>query len=242
MSYPKLIALLMDRGLRADVLKTLPPGVLTRSGLADLTREYSLSEIAVVTRAGPARMLGLANKGHLGPGADADLTIYAPDDDKARMFALPKFVIKAGAVVVEDGELRSTADGRTLHVEPEYDSAAARRLESLVRPRGVVPALELRRGISTRSPIPSPVRPGEGVRHDLRGQRRRDRGHVFAEMRLPDDGSAGRTSTAGSAHWAEIAGRTMSRATRRVLLGATPRRRSSGVLIARTKRPTAGPA
>ncbi len=125
LSYPKLIALLMDRGLRSDVLKTLPVGVQTRSALADLTREYSLSEIAVITRAGPARMLGLTNKGHLAPGADADITIYSPDDDKERMFALPRFVIKGGAIVVEDGELRSAAIGRALHVEPGFDPAAA---------------------------------------------------------------------------------------------------------------------
>ena len=77
-----------------------------RSGLGDLDREYTLSEIAIITRAGPARMLGLANKGHLGAGADADVTIYTPDDDKEPMFALPRYVIKGGEVVVDDGELR----------------------------------------------------------------------------------------------------------------------------------------
>jgi formylmethanofuran dehydrogenase subunit A len=128
LAYPKIIALLMDRGLRADVLKTLPIGVRRRSGLADLDREYSLSEVAVITRAAPARMLGLVGKGHLGPGADADLTVYAPDDDKERMFSHPRYVIKAGEVVVDDGELRSAALGRTLHVDPGYDEAVVPRL------------------------------------------------------------------------------------------------------------------
>jgi formylmethanofuran dehydrogenase subunit A len=95
--------------------------VRARSGLGDLAREYSLSEIAIITRAAPARMLGLANKGHLGPGADADLTIYAPDVDKERMFSLPRYLIKAGEVVLDDGELRLRPEGRTLHVAPERD-------------------------------------------------------------------------------------------------------------------------
>jgi formylmethanofuran dehydrogenase subunit A len=121
LAYPKIIALLMDRGLRSDVLKGLPERVRERSGLGDLAREYSLAEIAIVTRAGPARMLGLANKGHLGPGADGDVTIYAPDDDKERMFALPRYVLKGGAVVLDDGDLREVPDGRTHHAEPAYD-------------------------------------------------------------------------------------------------------------------------
>src|SRR5262249_26674355 len=122
-------ALLMDRGLRADMLKALPDRVRARSGLGDLTREYTLSEIAIITRAGPARMLGMANKGHLGPGADGDVAIYAPDLDKRRMFALPRFLIKAGVVVLDDGELRGVRDGQTRFVTPEYDSAIVPNLK-----------------------------------------------------------------------------------------------------------------
>ncbi|WP_435009584.1 formylmethanofuran dehydrogenase subunit A [Tundrisphaera lichenicola] len=121
LAYPQIIALLMDRGYRADALKALPDRVRARSGLGDLSREYSLSEIAIITRAAPARMLGLANKGHLGPGADGDVTIYSPDDDKERMFAIPRYLIKGGEVVLDDGELRRWADGRTLHVAPDSD-------------------------------------------------------------------------------------------------------------------------
>ncbi|MEM6799443.1 MAG: formylmethanofuran dehydrogenase subunit A [Planctomycetota bacterium] len=75
MAYPELIRLLMDRTYRADVLKTCPKKLRERCQLADLDREYSLSEVAIITRAGPARLLGLTNKGHLGVGADADITI-----------------------------------------------------------------------------------------------------------------------------------------------------------------------
>jgi formylmethanofuran dehydrogenase subunit A len=113
----------MDRSRRRDVMAGLPPGVRERCVLADLDREYTLNEIAIITRAAPAKMLGLTNKGHLGPGADADITIYQPDADIQRMFELPRYVIRRGDVVVDNGEIRGTPDGRLLHVAPGYDEA-----------------------------------------------------------------------------------------------------------------------
>ncbi len=122
MAYPQIVRLLMDRTYRQDVLKTVHPAVRERSQLADLDRQYSLNEICIITRAAPARILGLKHKGHLGPGADADVTIYTPDDNKETMFELPRFVIKAGQVIVEQGEIREPTFGKTLHVAPEYDA------------------------------------------------------------------------------------------------------------------------
>jgi formylmethanofuran dehydrogenase subunit A len=124
LAYPEIIALLMDRGRRNDVLNTLPPSVRKRTILGDLTREYTLDEIAIITRAAPAKILGLDCKGHLGVGADADVTIYNPNADMQKMFELPRYVIHAGDVVVEDGEIRSTQNGRLFHVAPSYDEGA----------------------------------------------------------------------------------------------------------------------
>jgi formylmethanofuran dehydrogenase subunit A len=121
LAYPEIVQLLMDRNYRQEALKRVNPRVLERSVLKDLDREYSLFEIAIITRAGPARMLGLKNKGHLGVGADADITIYTPQQDRRAMFELPRIVIKAGDVIVENGEVRKDAYGRTLHVSPTYD-------------------------------------------------------------------------------------------------------------------------
>jgi formylmethanofuran dehydrogenase subunit A len=69
--------------------------------LADLDREYTLSEIAIITSAGPARSLGLSQKGHRGPGADADVTIYHEKPEYGRLFTYPRYVIKSGEIVVE---------------------------------------------------------------------------------------------------------------------------------------------
>ena len=121
MAYPEIIALLMDRGRRQEVLDKAPDGVAERCTLADLSREYTLYEIAIITRASPARILGLQNKGHLGTGADADVTIYSRDDDIQRMFELPRYVVNRGDIVVDDGEVRSNAEGKLLHVAPDFD-------------------------------------------------------------------------------------------------------------------------
>ncbi len=121
LAYPQIIRLLMDRTYRQDILKTCHPEVRQRCTLGDLDREYTLNEIAIITRAGPARILGLADKGHLGPGADADITIYTPHENKETMFELPRMVIKSGRVIVEQGEIRDPLNGKTLHVQPDYD-------------------------------------------------------------------------------------------------------------------------
>jgi formylmethanofuran dehydrogenase subunit A len=105
------------------MLKKLPEKVRRRCLLPELQREYTLYEIAIITRAGPARMLGLPHKGHLGIGADADITIYTPGKDVKAMFELPRYVLKAGEVVVENGELRAAPFGPALHVQPRYDEA-----------------------------------------------------------------------------------------------------------------------
>jgi len=128
LAYPQIIRLLMDRTYRRDVLRDVHPEVAQGSVLADLDREYSLGEIAIITRAGPAKLLGLKHKGHLGPGADADVTIYSPHEDKEQMFQLPRYVIKSGRLLVEDGDLRETCEGKTLYIAPAYDA----ELESVI--------------------------------------------------------------------------------------------------------------
>ena len=124
MSYPELIRLLMDRTYRDEQLARVNAKLLAGSALADgIAREYTLQEIATVTRAAPARLLGLRTKGHLGVGADADVTVYTHHDNPAAMFATPRYVVKDGALVVEEGHLRRAPSGRRLYVRPEFDRA-----------------------------------------------------------------------------------------------------------------------
>ncbi len=128
--YPEIIQLLMNADFRRERLKKLAPRALKPIVLPELNREYTLSEIAIITSAGPARALGLSQKGHLGVGADADVAVYNDDKDAARMFAYPRYVIKSGEVVVEEGEIRQVVEGRGFVVRPTYDE----RIEDYIRP------------------------------------------------------------------------------------------------------------
>ena len=127
-AYPEIITLLMSRDYRREVLKRLPAHVLERSTLADLDREYTLAEIAIITRAAPAKMLGLPHKGHLGVGADADIAVYTPQHDRRAMFELPRYVFKAGELIVEQGEIRKVPFGPIICTEPKYDIGAVRHI------------------------------------------------------------------------------------------------------------------
>jgi formylmethanofuran dehydrogenase subunit A len=131
-SYPRLIRLLMDREFRNEQIGRVNQKAIRRTVLGDdLDREYTLGEIAIITRAGPARLLGLAAKGHLGVGADADVTVYSEHEDREEMFATPRYVIKGGGVIVEDGELREAPAGDLLRVAADQDEAIERTLRPL---------------------------------------------------------------------------------------------------------------
>ncbi|NPV76289.1 MAG: formylmethanofuran dehydrogenase subunit A [Anaerolineae bacterium] len=121
--YPRIIRLLMDREYRKEMMRNVNQKALAQTTLPDLEREYTLNEIAIITRAGPARLLGLQDKGHLGVGACGDVTIYEKNADWEKMFAAPRYVIKDGQVLIEDGHLRGETYGRTFYVSPAYDPA-----------------------------------------------------------------------------------------------------------------------
>jgi formylmethanofuran dehydrogenase subunit A len=128
--YPEIIRLLMDKEYRREQMKKLNTKTLKQIVLPELNREYSLFEIAIITSAGPARALGLPHKGHLGIGADADIAIFNENKDVAWMFSYPRYVIKGGEVVIEEGEIRKTVEGKGFLVHPVYDET----VEDFIRP------------------------------------------------------------------------------------------------------------
>jgi formylmethanofuran dehydrogenase subunit A len=128
--YPEIVHLLMNADFRKERVRALPEKALSRIALADIDREYTLSEIAIITSAGPARALGLSKKGHLGVGADADIAIFNEKPDGDLLFRYPRYVIKAGEIVVEEGDVRGKCDGREFVVQPYFDPA----IEDYLRP------------------------------------------------------------------------------------------------------------
>jgi formylmethanofuran dehydrogenase subunit A len=132
-SYPHLIRLLMDKSFRDEQLAKLHPEAPVASVLPSLTRELSLYEIAIITRAGPARLLGLRDRGHLGAGAAADLAVYRDHADRERMFTTPAYVFKDGELVARDGRIVATPRGGTHFVTPAYDRGIEKTLRQYYR-------------------------------------------------------------------------------------------------------------
>jgi formylmethanofuran dehydrogenase subunit A len=128
-TYPHLIRLLMDRSFRQDMLRTVHPAAAEASALGGLSREYSLYEIAIMTRAGPARILGLADRGHLGVGAAADIAVYSERDDKEAMFTTPDYVFKGGELVVRNGQVVAVVDGATHVARAPYEASVETALK-----------------------------------------------------------------------------------------------------------------
>ena len=130
-AYPVVIRMLMERSFREAILVAAHPRLKERCALAGIAREYTLEEIAIVTRAGPARALGLARKGHLGPGADGDVAIYRYPGDPEAAFAEAVAVFKDGVLVAREGEIVAEPRGRTFFVAPPPIEPRARaRLDS----------------------------------------------------------------------------------------------------------------
>ena len=127
-TYPELFALLMDRDLRAQWLSRLPGDAVAVTTLPSLTREYTLTEIATMTRAAPAKLLGLSDRGHLGAGGRADIALYRPGKDLAQMFRSAARVYKDGDLVVRDGRVTHYRFGRALHVSPPVEASMRRRM------------------------------------------------------------------------------------------------------------------
>ena len=129
----------MDRQARNNAIAELPKRAIAMTGLASIAREYTLAEIAIMTRAAPARLLGLADRGHLGRGARADVAVYRRRDDKAEMFRSTVVTIKAGTVVVRDGTVVATPRSKALVVKPGAGTAISRHGALLRRAFGLSP-------------------------------------------------------------------------------------------------------
>ena len=127
-TYPDIFALLMSKDLRTQWMAELPPAAMAVTTLPSIAREYTLPEIATMTRSAPAKLLGLADRGRLDPGAVADVAIYEDWVDRARMFRAAAFVFKDGELVVRDGNITCRRFGRALTVKPERDRAIDRRM------------------------------------------------------------------------------------------------------------------
>jgi formylmethanofuran dehydrogenase subunit A len=117
--YPTIIAMLMNKALRDEALAKAHPWARKHSSLAQIDREMTLEEIAIITRAAPARMLGIdAIKGSLMPDTDADLTICTfASEDSDTLFRVPDMVIRGGTLIAKCGKVVQELPGRRLRAK-----------------------------------------------------------------------------------------------------------------------------
>lgn len=128
-SYPHLIRLLMDKSFRNDMFGKLNLDAQSMSNLTSIDREYSLYDIAIMTRAGAAKLIGLNNCGHLGAGAQADISVYTDNADREAMFSKPDYVFKNGDLVVKDGKVVKVVWGATHTTKPAFDASVEKELK-----------------------------------------------------------------------------------------------------------------
>ncbi len=203
-AYPRLIHLLMDKEERDREIAATHAVVAERSTLPSIEREYSLAEMAIMTRAAPARLLGLSDRGHLGPGARADIAVYRDARNRTAMFSHARLVMKDGRVVVEDGTVVDAAPGVTLGLTLEADAGMARRVDAAMASRfgagldafSVDPAAFPRAGRLPDAAMPDLILNGIPVED------------TFAEAF--DMAATAIVVTADTDHWAKVAATTMT--------------------------------
>ncbi len=123
-AYPHLLGLLADRSLRETALAEIHTEAAGASSLAGMSREYSLTDIATMTRSAPARILGLADRGTLAAGGVADVVVYRQRDDIEKMFTVPEFVFKSGKLIRRRGTVVESENDGTLDRTLAADSKA----------------------------------------------------------------------------------------------------------------------
>ncbi|MCX8176361.1 MAG: amidohydrolase family protein, partial [Candidatus Bathyarchaeota archaeon] len=144
--YPTVVSWLVSRKAREKTMETVNKRGLRKSTLPTIDREYDLYEVAILTRASPAKILGLKKeKGHLGIGADADVAIYNINPEKVDISrdynelveALKRaaYTFKDGELVVKDGEIVKHIYGKTYYVNCKIPSDLEKSVISDVEAR-----------------------------------------------------------------------------------------------------------
>ncbi len=126
-AYPKIIAWLMSRVARKKTMNKISTRARRKSLLPSIDRELGFYEIAIVTRGGQAKALGLEQKGHLGVGADADVALYNVNPEQVdpskkykivrRAFTRAAYTIKDGQIVAKEGRILRNTFGKTFWVD-----------------------------------------------------------------------------------------------------------------------------
>jgi formylmethanofuran dehydrogenase subunit A len=135
-SYPHLIRLLMDRSFRETALAEIHADASAASQLAGMDRQYTLNDIAIMTRSSPARILGLEDQGTLKPGTVADIVVYRENENREIMFQSPIYVIRRGEVIdqasLHRNDIQTSLRAKVTHtVRPRFDARSVSQFASM---------------------------------------------------------------------------------------------------------------
>jgi formylmethanofuran dehydrogenase subunit A len=129
--YPRIIKWLMSAKAREEQIKAFKASdkVVNGSEIASIDRELGLYDIAQMTRAGPAKSLGLSHMyGGLKPGLDADVAVYDFNPEKEHKpmeieeaFTEVKYLFKTGVPIIMDRKFVSEGKKRTLWVDAKVN-------------------------------------------------------------------------------------------------------------------------
>lgn len=126
--YPRIISWLMSNQRRTEMIENreVHKWVEKRTTLPTLDREYDFYDIAVISRAGPAKIYGFEDRGELTPGYRADIAVYDinPNDiDPSRQYAeiekgfnVADYTIKDGQILVKDKEIVKVKESQNIWV------------------------------------------------------------------------------------------------------------------------------
>jgi len=129
--YPRIMKWLMSQEARDQQIDAFKhkDKVIAATHLAGIDRELDLYEIAQMTRAGPAKALGLGEMyGGLAPGLAADVAVfdfnpnepYVPDDIE-KAFSNAEHLFKTGVHIINDHDIVSNGNKRTLWVNAKVN-------------------------------------------------------------------------------------------------------------------------
>ena len=129
-SYPELIRLLMDLDFRNSIIDQINVDAKKISRLKSINRTYSIYEIAIMTRAAPAKILGLNDRGSLRPGSIADIAIYKPNKNVEKMFRNAEYVFKNGIEIVRKGKVIRHYSTSTKCLNINYDHSIHKKIKN----------------------------------------------------------------------------------------------------------------
>ena len=145
--YPRIIKWLMSKASRDELLHSFKwsEKVIGATNIESIDREMSLYEIAMMTRAGTAKALGLSHMyGSFTEGLAGNVAIYDLDPENMpsdpemieKAFGRAAYTLKDGVIVVKDGDIVGDTPKSTIWVNvkvPENKQVARDVSEKFLR-------------------------------------------------------------------------------------------------------------